>query len=131
MAELAKYTTTLATGALVFSADLITKDVALSTTAKSFLIASWIALTLSIVAGILTISRFPIMTADGNSNVEDTLLVWPGRIHQVLILLGMMLLGTALVLALAAKGPRLKEELNPGSNQPQLIDPATNPEQRK
>jgi hypothetical protein len=113
MAEVAKYTTALATGALVFSADLVTKDVTLTRAANILLIISWVSITLSIIAGILCYSRFPIMTADDNKDIEDGLLVWPGRIHQVLLLIGIFFLGGALVVTLFAGKPekRVTNEL--------------------
>jgi len=103
MAELAKYTAALAAGALVFSADLITKEVRLTACSKVFLVLAWAALTVSIAAGVLTFSRFPMMIAEQNRNLEDRYLIVPGRIQQILLILGIACLGTAMILTLLAR----------------------------
>jgi hypothetical protein len=101
--EVLKYTLALGTGALVFGGGLVGEKVALSPVAAQFLVASWLLLGLSVAAGALAYARIPVMLAETNYDLEDKFLIWPGRIHHVAFLLGMLALGLALAIAVFAK----------------------------
>jgi Collagen triple helix repeat (20 copies) len=101
-AELIKYITALGTGAIVFSAGLITQKIVITTFAKWLLGAAWIILAFSVLAGLLAAARIPINLAEKNYDWEkDKLLKYPAAIQQLLFLLGIFTLGLALVLMLA------------------------------
>jgi hypothetical protein len=101
--EFLKYTVALGTGALVFSAGLVTGNVNLSMIAIRLLISAWISITISIVAGVLAYSRIPIQIAEENYDLEDKWFVIPGRIHQLAFVIGIICLGGTLILALSYK----------------------------
>lgn len=101
--EFLKYSLTLATGALVFSAELVKEDVALPMTAKLVLVFAWITLLVSVISGILTFARFPVQMAASNYDLEDRLLVLPWRVHQAAFGLGIVCLGITLIVALLSR----------------------------
>lgn len=101
-AEVIKYLLALATGAIVFSAGLLTDKVALSPLAKWFILISWCVLALSVVGGILANMRVPIMLTEQNYNVEDKFLKYPGLVQQLAFVFGIVLLGFALSIILYA-----------------------------
>jgi hypothetical protein len=98
--EFAKYLTALATGALVFSAELLKKDYTLPINSKRLLLASWICLALSTLCGLAALARIPVMMVEKTEDLEDRLLKWPLRGQQVFLPLGIVTLGIALFLAL-------------------------------
>ena len=100
-----KYSLTLATGALVFSLELVKEDVSLTAAAKWLLVFAWVLLLVSVIGGVLTFARFPVQMADSNYNLADRLLVLPWRIHQVAFALGIVCLGITLVVALLSRAP--------------------------
>lgn len=91
--EFAKYLAALATGALVFSKDLLGKDFALPGDTRYFILVAWCFLSLSVVAGILALARIPMMLREGTSDLEDKYLAFPLRAQQVLFLFGRARLG--------------------------------------
>ena len=95
-AEFIKYTLTIGAGALAFSVDLITKNLPFTNWTKWALVTSWIFLVISIGAGVLVWSRIPIQLAGQNYNLEDRLFTLPGKIHQVLFVLGVLSIGVAI-----------------------------------
>lgn len=99
-AEFLKYTVAFGTGALVFSAGLVGEKVALPGPASPFLIATWVLLTFSVIAGVLAYSRVPIQLAEESYDLEDKFFIYPGRIHQITFILGIACLGTALIFIL-------------------------------
>jgi hypothetical protein len=94
--EFLKYTLALTTGALVFGAGLIGNKSIAGTFASTSLVASLILLGVAVAAGALSYSRIPVMLHHSNYDLEDKYLVWPGRVHQVAFLLGMIALGLTL-----------------------------------
>ncbi len=106
-AEIVKYLMALATGAIVFSAGLLNDKVFLPSSAKWFILASWGALAISTLGGILASMRIPIQLSEQNYDVEDAYLKYPGMTQQLAFLLGILLLGIALSIVLfqQAKAP--------------------------
>lgn len=98
-----KATLALATGTLVFSAGLLKEQIQFSCVAKWLLAISWCLLAVAIVAGLLVYLRVPIMIAEDKPNISDKYFEIPGRIHQVAFVLGVILLGVAMIVILAAK----------------------------
>lgn len=101
--DVLKYTLTLATGSLVFSASLLKEDVVITCVGKYLLGVSWCCLGCSIVAGALAFSRVPVMIAEGNADINDKWFKWPGRIHHIAFLVGVLVLGSAMTLILFNK----------------------------
>jgi hypothetical protein len=108
--EFVKYLTALATGALVFSADLLKKDFALSSTGHGVLLVAWILLSFAAVGGLVAMARIPMMLARNNFNLEDSHLVPALRGQQICFLFGILALGAALILALFAKPTHAESE---------------------
>jgi hypothetical protein len=111
--EFAKYLTALATGALVFSAELLKKDYVLPDQARHLVLASWICLALSALFGLATLARIPMMIVEKTDDLEDFFLKWPLRGQQVFLTLGIMALGIAMVLALWHPAYSTAEEQTP------------------
>lgn len=99
-AELVKYITALATGAIVFSAGLIPEKVTFTPTMKWLLGAGWIVLALSVAAGLMAGARIPVQLAEKNYDWENVWLKVPAGAQQILFVLGMLLLGWAMILML-------------------------------
>jgi hypothetical protein len=95
--EFAKYLAALATGALVFSKDLLGKDFILTGHTRYFILGAWFLLSLSVVAGIFVLARIPMMLREGTHDLEDKYLAFPLRAQQVLCFLGVLALGGALI----------------------------------
>jgi len=98
--EFVKYLTALATGALVFSAELLKKDYVIPSTARHLILISWAFLALSALFGLAALARIPLMMKEGTDDLEDDFLKWPLRAQQVFLPLGIVALGIALGLAL-------------------------------
>jgi len=98
--EFAKYLTALATGALVFSAEVLKKDYSLTGFARYAVFVSWVCLALSVLCGLGVLARIPLMMVEKTDDLEDKFLSPPLRGQQVLFFVGIMALGTALVSAL-------------------------------
>jgi hypothetical protein len=111
--EFAKYLTALATGALVFSAELLKKDYVLPVSSRRLLLASWICLALSALCGLAALARIPIMMVEKTEDLEDRFLKWPLRGQQFFLPLGIITLGIALFLALWHPEPSRAEEQKP------------------
>jgi len=105
MADLLKITTAFATGALVFSAGILEDKVKIPPNAIIPLVGSWILLGLAAASGVLAYSRIPVLLAEEKYDIEDPYLCWPGRLHQILFGLGIILLGSALVLIAVKRLP--------------------------
>jgi hypothetical protein len=101
-----KLTMALATGTLVFSAELLKEDVEIGSISKVLLVVSWCLLGISILAGALAYLSVPVMIHEGKPNIGNKFLCIPGLIHHVAFLAGVLVLGLAMVLILAAKNPK-------------------------
>ena len=99
-ADFVNYLLALATGSLVFSAELIKKDYPMFPVARGLVLLSWFLLAASIFFGILTYMRIPIMLSEQNYDLEDKYMIWPGRIQQLAFLFGIPVLGIALAILL-------------------------------
>jgi len=95
--EAVKFSLALATGTLVFSAELLKEEVRIGPPAKVLLAASWCILGISIVAGVLAYLRVPVMISEDKPGIHDKWFEWPGRIHHVAFLLGVAILGLAMI----------------------------------
>ena len=98
-----KFTLGLATGALVFSVELLKEQIKLTTFAKCFLLTSWTLFAISIVAGLFVFFRVPKMIEANISNLADPLFERPGKLHHVAFLFAVLALGVAMVIILAGK----------------------------
>jgi len=101
--DLLKFTLALSTGALVFSAGLLTEDIKLNFPAKCFLFLSWLALATSAAAGVLAYMRIPMLIARRNYDMRDKFMEIPGRVHHIAFVVGLLSLGVALVIGLVNK----------------------------
>jgi hypothetical protein len=101
--EFAKYLAALATGALVFSKDLLGKDFTITGDTRYFILGAWGCLAFSVVAGIFALARIPMMIRAGTHDLEDKYLAFPLRAQQVLCFLGVLALGGALTAILWTK----------------------------
>lgn len=101
--DFAKYLAALATGALVFSKDLLGKDFVITGGTRIFILVAWCLLTVSVVAGIFALARIPMMLRAGTYDLEDKYLVLPLRGQQVLCFFGVLALGGALIAILWSK----------------------------
>jgi hypothetical protein len=108
--DFVKYLTALATGALVFSADLLKKDFTLTSAGHYWLLVAWVFLALAAISGLVALARIPMMLAKSNFNLEDSLLVPALRGQQICFLIGIPALGVALILALWAKPTHSESE---------------------
>lgn len=100
--EFVKYLVALATGAIVFTASFLSKDVTLTCTSKWWLLFAWVALGISIVAGLLSMARCPVMLKEKNYDLNDSHFEWPIRVQQITFFFGMLFLGVALALTMFA-----------------------------
>ncbi|SRR6266496_513973 len=98
-----KATLALATGTLVFSAGLLKENIKFTCSSKWLLGISWCFLGVSIIAGLLVHLRVPIMIAEDKQDIHDRLFGIPGQIHHIAFVLGVVLLGIAMIVILAAK----------------------------
>jgi hypothetical protein len=98
--DFAKYLTALATGALVFSAELLKKDYVLPKLSRHIILGSWICLALAALFGLAALARIPMMMEEQSQDLDDALLKWPLRGQQVCLALGIIALGISLVLTL-------------------------------
>ena len=101
--DLLKFTILLATGSLVFSTGLLTKDINIVFCAKFCLFLSWLSLAASVATGVLAYMRIPMLTAKKDFNIHDKLMEIPGRIHHITFVVGILFLGVALVIILIKK----------------------------
>ena|SRR5215212_8379895 len=101
-ADWLKYTILFATGALIFSAGLLSENINLTGPAKSFLIGSWILLAIAILAGVMAFGRIPVLLRRSNYDLEDRRLTYPSRIFLLCFTLGILSLGVTLILSLLA-----------------------------
>ena len=93
--EFVKYLAALATGALVFSKDLLGKDFTITADTRYFILVAWGCLAFSVVAGIFALGRIPMMMHEGTDDLEDKYLEFPLRAQQMLCFLGVLALGGA------------------------------------
>jgi len=98
-----KATIAIATGTLVFSAGLLKENVQLTCAGNLLLATSWVCLGVSIVAGTLAHLRVPVMIAEDKPDIADKWFKPPGRIHHVAFVFGVVFLGAAMIVILAAK----------------------------
>jgi hypothetical protein len=98
--DFAKYLTALATGALVFSAELLKKDYVLPELSRRIILGSWICLALAALFGLAVLARIPMMMEEGSQDLDDAFLKSPLRGQQLCLALGIIALGISLVLAL-------------------------------
>lgn len=103
-ADVVKYLTALATGAIVFSAGLLSEKILLSGGAKVWMFLSWLLLAVSVAGGLLAGMRVPVQLSKQNYDLEDKYFEWPIRIQQIAFFLGIVALGVALALILIAHG---------------------------
>lgn len=104
-AELMRYTLALSTGALVFSTGLAREVATMRAAVKWLLVAVWLLLSLSTVAGILALARMPVMMSERNFDLMDPVLMVCVQVHQVGFLLGIVALGVSLVLTMTLQPP--------------------------
>lgn len=98
--EFGKYLTALATGALVFSAEILKKDYVLPDSSRHLILLSWAFLALSVLCGLAVLARIPVMMAEKTEDLEDKYLEWPLRGQYLFMIIGIFALGGALSLAL-------------------------------
>lgn len=101
--DLLKFTLALATGSLVFSVGLLTENINLTCYAKHFLFFSWLALAISVTAGVFAYMRIPMLIAKKDYNMRDKFMEIPGKIHHIAFVIGLLLLAMALTIALFGK----------------------------
>jgi hypothetical protein len=99
-ADFVNYLLALATGALVFSAELVKKDYPMSPAARVLILVSWCLLAVSILGGMLAYMRIPVMLSERNYNLEDKYMTWPGRAQQLAFLFAIVFLGCGLAILL-------------------------------
>lgn len=122
-AEFTKYLAALATGALVFSKDLLGKDFTIAGDSRYFIFGAWSCLALSVVAGIFSLARIPMMIGKETYDLEDKYLVFPLRAQQVLCFLGVLALGGALTAILWTKPASGEASNSSASSQDSRVDP--------
>lgn len=101
--DIVKLTLALATGALVFSVGLLQEDVLLSWWSSFLVKCSWVLLGLSILAGTVALHRLPVKISEGELSMDDRYLNLPGKVHHILFILGMAVLGAALFVMMSDK----------------------------
>jgi hypothetical protein len=102
-ADVVKYLTALGTGAIVFSAGLLSEKIFLSTASKWFIFFSWCFLALSVLGGLLAGMRIPVQLTEQNYDLEDPYLKWPGLAQQVAFFIGIIFLGIGLTIILVRR----------------------------
>lgn len=103
-ADVVKYLTALATGAIVFSAGLLSEKILISGWSKSWIFLSWVLLSVSVAGGLLGGMRVPVQLSKQNYDLQDKYFEWPIRIQQITFFLGIVALGIAMALILVAHG---------------------------
>ena len=98
--EILKISTGLATGTLVFSVGLLSAAMTSEPLVRATLAATWVALFLSIIGGILAQSVIPVLLDERRFDLEAPTFTWPGRIHQILFGVGILGLSTVLLATL-------------------------------
>lgn len=88
---------TIATGALVLSIGLVASADAYGPKARYCLLASWILLTLSILAGLTAQSTIAMHEVHGVSIFESPRFEWPSRIQQVSFFISIFVLAIVLI----------------------------------
>lgn len=127
-AEVVKYLTALGTGAIVFSAGLLSDKVFLPTAAKWFIFGAWCLLAISVLAGLVAGMRIPIQLAEENYDVEDKFLKYPGMIQQITFFFGILSLGIALTFILVRQAPKTESSDTGTSNsKPAAAQPTPQP----
>ena len=119
-AEYVNYLLALGTGALVFSAELIKKDYPMTPGARILVVLAWIALASSVLLGIITYMRIPIMLSEQNYDLEDKYMIRPGRGQQITFLLGIPLLGLAMGILLFNRALQASEPEQPAKSAPSV-----------
>jgi hypothetical protein len=100
-AEYVKYTLALGTGALVFSAGLLsTNTITLTPSGKVCLLLSWALFGVSIALGVFALAIVPGKLAAKTYDLNDKLLTFPTILHQVAFVSGVICLGVTLVTTL-------------------------------
>ncbi|HYM77613.1 MAG TPA: hypothetical protein VE377_16695 [Candidatus Dormibacteraeota bacterium] len=122
-ADFVNYVLALATGALVFSAELIKKDYPMTPLARNLVLASWFLLSLSVVGGMLAYMRIPVMLSDSNYDLEDKFLTPPGKVQQIAFFVGIIVLGVALGTLLWNRDVSASETNKQGSTDGRLPSP--------
>jgi hypothetical protein len=114
--DLLKFTLALVTGTLVFSVGLLKEAIALNTCAKVFLLFSWLSLTASAAAGVLAYMRIPVLIAKQDYNFRDNRMEKHARFHQIAFIIGLLLLGVTLIIALFQKSgqPSYQDHMKQG-----------------
>jgi hypothetical protein len=106
--DVLKVSTGLATGALVFSVGLLGDAQSYDLLARVLLAASWGLLVLSVLGGLLSQAAIPPLLAEKRFSLEEPTFTWPGRIHQVLLFLAILLLAIAMGSNLFHQTPELR-----------------------
>jgi hypothetical protein len=94
--DVLKVSTGLATGALVFSVGLLKDAQSYSLFARVVLAGSWGLLVLSVLGGLLSQAAIPPLLAERRFSLEEPTFTWPGRVHQVLMFVAILLLAVAM-----------------------------------
>lgn len=127
-ADVVKYLTALATGAIVFSAGLLSEKIFLSGGAKVWIFLSWFLLAVSVAGGLLAGMRVPVQLSKQNYDLEDKYFEWPIRIQQIAFFLGIVALGIALALILIAHGKsEIISEPPPSASPTPQLSPSASP----
>lgn len=95
LASFIKFIVALATGSLVVSAALLTDQIKLSTPAVVLLILSWLALALSVLAGVIAYSKIPIKFAN-----HDYDILGDGRLRSAIAAAGGLFVAGIICLSL-------------------------------
>jgi hypothetical protein len=122
-ADVIKYLTALATGAIVFSAGLLNEKIFLSVWAKWLIFLSWCLLALSVAGGLLAGMRVPIQLSKQNYNLQNKYFEWPIRVQQIAFFCGIVALGAALSLILIGHNKERGDTDNP----PPPVTPSPQP----
>ncbi|MBV9748255.1 MAG: hypothetical protein JO157_05530, partial [Acetobacteraceae bacterium] len=101
--DIIKLSTSLATGALVFSVGLLGGAAGYAPWTRRLLAVTWCLLFLSIATGVISQAAIPVLMSEEKYDIEAPTYTWPGRAHQALFLAGLLLLAVALVKILYAE----------------------------
>ena len=125
-AEVVKYLTALATGAIVFSAGLLNEKILISGWAKGWIFLSWVLLAVSVAGGLLGGMRVPVQLSKQNYDLQDKYFEWPIWIQQITFFFGIVALGIAMALILVAHGKSesITEPPPPATPSPQFSSSA-------
>jgi hypothetical protein len=113
-AEVVKYLTALATGAIVFSAGLLSEKILISGWAKGWIFLSWVLLAVSVAGGLLGGMRVPVQLSKQNYDLQDKYFEWPIWIQQIALGIAM-----ALILVAHGKSESITEPPPPATPSPQ------------